>query len=66
MAINAAWKTFTDPESHVREMTHEQRIEFWAMAWSYYRSYMFSRRNGEKLELLSCSARDVQAHPADL
>lgn len=47
MAITAAWKTFSDPESQIRDMTHEQRLDFWAMAWSYYRSMMFSRRNGE-------------------
>lgn len=61
MAVNVAWKTFTDPESHVREMTHDQRIEFWAMEWSYYRSLMFSRRNGENWSYY-LAQRDMYKH----
>lgn len=48
MAISAGWKVFTDPESRMRDMSREQLLDYWATAYAYYRSYMFSTRNGEK------------------
>lgn len=48
MAVQAAWKVFNDPDSQVREMTREQRQEFYGQAWAYYRSTMFSRREGQR------------------
>jgi hypothetical protein len=47
MAISAGIKAFTDPEAQLRDMTREQRVEYWATAWGYYRNLQFSRRQGE-------------------
>lgn len=46
MRATAAWKAFTDPESQVRDLTQDARQELYGHAWAYYRSQMFSRRNG--------------------
>lgn len=47
-AITAGWAAFRrDPESQLRDLTREQRLDLYATAWAYYRSYMYSRRNGE-------------------
>jgi hypothetical protein len=47
MGISAGWKAFTDPESQVRDMTREERLDMYAQAWAYYRAKMFSRRHGD-------------------
>lgn len=46
MGISAGLAAFRDPESQVRDMTREQRVEFYSTAWNYYRNQQFSRRNG--------------------
>lgn len=46
MAISAAWSVFKDPESLTRDLTREQRLDLYSTAWAYYRSKMFSRRDG--------------------
>jgi hypothetical protein len=46
LAFSAFWQTFTDPESDLRDMPTESRVMLYAQAWAYYRSKMFSRRDG--------------------
>lgn len=47
MAIKAAWRAFTDPESEVRDLSRDDRMEMYAEAWNYYRNRMFSPRDGK-------------------
>lgn len=46
MAMQAAYKAFTDPDSVIRNMSHDQLADIFATRWAYYRSTMFSRRDG--------------------
>lgn len=47
-AFRAGWAAFKkDPESQLRDLTFEQRQELYGMAWMYYTSKMFSKREGE-------------------
>jgi hypothetical protein len=61
MAMKAAWKAFSDPESHVSDMSREDRQELYSQAWAYYRSTMFSRRNGENWSTY-LAMRDLYKH----
>ncbi len=46
-AFSVGWQAFMkDPESRLRDMTNEQRMSLYSQAWAYYRSYMFSTRDG--------------------
>jgi hypothetical protein len=47
MGINAGWKAFKDPESMLRDMTHDERTSLYQTYWYYHRNLQFSRRNGE-------------------
>lgn len=42
----AAYRAFTDPESIANAATKEQRLAAYAQNWLYYRSRMFSKREG--------------------
>lgn len=61
MAVTAAWKAFTDPDAQVRDLTQEQRQQLYGNAWAYYRSTMFSKRNGEDWTVYLAS-RDLYKH----
>jgi hypothetical protein len=46
-AFSVGWAAFSkDPESQLRDMSREQRVDLYAQAWAYYRDKMFSRREG--------------------
>jgi len=62
MAFQAAYKAFTDPESVIRNMSQEQKIEFFSMCWAYYRSTMFSRRDDVTAWVAYLAARELYKH----
>jgi hypothetical protein len=46
-AVTAGWNAFMKgPESQLQNMTREERFDMYATAWAYYRSKMFSTREG--------------------
>ena len=46
-AINAGWTSFMKgPEYQLQNLTHEERRDMYSVAWAYYRSKMFSSREG--------------------
>lgn len=45
-AFSAGWRAFKDPESQIRDLTHDERLDLYSQGWAYYRSKMFSRRAG--------------------
>jgi len=61
MAITAAWKTFSDPESQIRELSLDKRQEYYGHAWAYYRGQMFSRREGQDWSIY-LSGRELYKH----
>lgn len=61
MGIAAGWKTFKDPESQLRDLSHDDRVDLYSMAWAYYRNRQFSRRNGEDWSYY-LAARDLYKH----
>ena len=42
MALSAAWQAFNDPVSTLGNLTREQRIDLYSLAWAYYRNQTFS------------------------
>ena len=47
MAIGAGWAQFLKgPDSQLQNLTHEERLDMYSVAWAYYRSKMFSSRDG--------------------
>lgn len=46
-AISAGWNQWAKgPESQLQNLTYEERKDMYSTAWSYYRSKMFSTREG--------------------
>lgn len=42
MAALAAWQAFNDPGAVIRNMSREERLDLYSLAWSYYRNKVFS------------------------
>lgn len=57
--IRAFYNAFKDPESEIRNMTNEQRVDAYAISWMYYRSMMFARPYDWSVYL---AARDLYKH----
>lgn len=60
-AFSAFWNAFSDPESEQRDIASTDRQTLYRQAWMYYRSQMFSRRNGTDWNLYLAS-RELYKH----